>query len=70
MNKIGEYIGININDTHPAMSVAELMRILVDEEHMSWDDAWKQTVAVMSYTNHTIMAEALEKWPVHIMQQV
>lgn len=70
MNKIGEYIGIHINDTHPAMSVAELMRILVDEEHMSWDDAWKQTVAVMSYTNHTIMAEALEKWPVHIMQQV
>lgn len=70
MSKIGEYIGIHINDTHPAMSVAELMRILVDEEHMSWDDAWKQTVAVMSYTNHTIMAEALEKWPVHIMQQV
>ena len=70
MNKIGEYIRIHINDTHPAMSVAELMRILVDEEHMSWDDAWKQTVAVMSYTNHTIMAEALEKWPVHIMQQV
>ena len=67
LTELGKHIGIHINDTHPAMCVAELMRILLDEKHMSWEDAWQQTVQVMSYTNHTIMAEALEKWSIQML---
>lgn len=52
------------------MCVAEFMRILLDKEHMDWDEAWQQTVKTMSYTNHTIMAEALEKWPVEMLAKV
>ena len=70
LTELGKHIGIHINDTHPAMCVAELMRILLDEKHMSWEDAWQQTVQVMSYTNHTIMAEALEKWSVQMMNEI
>lgn len=68
--KIGEpitelhnFIAIHINDTHPAIAVAELMRILLDQEGLDWDEAWRITVKTLAYTNHTIMAEALEKWP-------
>jgi starch phosphorylase len=61
-------IGIHINDTHPALCVAELMRILVDEEGLEWDEAWSITKNTIAYTNHTIMPEALEKWPVDMFR--
>lgn len=70
MEELYEHIAIHINDTHPALCVAEMMRILLDDEDLSWERAWDITVKVMSYTNHTIMAEALEKWPVHMMQEL
>ncbi len=65
-----EYIQIHINDTHPALIVPELMRILIDEEMMGWDRAWEITKHVCSYTNHTILAEALEKWPVDMVRDL
>ncbi|WYJ92230.1 glycogen phosphorylase [Enterococcus sp. 9E7_DIV0242] len=70
MLDLANYVAIHINDTHPALCVAEMMRILVDEEDLSWEKAWNVTVKTMSYTNHTIMAEALEKWPVSMLQEV
>ena len=59
-----------MNDTHPTVAVAELMRILVDEEGLGWDDAWDITTRCVAYTNHTIMSEALEKWPIEIFQRL
>lgn len=59
---------MHINDTHPALCIPELMRILIDEEGMGWEEAWNITVNTISYTNHTIMPEALEKWPVDIFK--
>ena len=59
----------HINDTHPALAIPELMRILVDQEHLSWEMAQRITYRCMAYTNHTVMAEALEKWPVAMMKQ-
>ena len=59
-----------MNDTHPTVTVAELMRILVDEEGLGWDEAWEITTHCVAYTNHTIMAEALEKWPIEIFQRL
>lgn len=70
LTNIDEYVAIHINDTHPAMCVPEFMRILVDEEQMNWERAWALTIKVMSYTNHTILAEALEKWPVDMLRSV
>ena len=58
-----DYVAIHINDTHPALAVPELMRILMDDEGLGWNDAWDITVRTISYTNHTILPEALEKWP-------
>ena len=63
-NKLPEKAAIQLNDTHPSMAVAELMRILLDDAHLGWDQAWKLTTKTLAYTNHTLLPEALEKWPV------
>jgi len=63
IKQLPDYVAIHINDTHPALAVPELMRILMDEEGLGWDDAWDLTVRTISYTNHTILPEALERWP-------
>ncbi|MDR0819910.1 MAG: glycogen/starch/alpha-glucan phosphorylase [Oscillospiraceae bacterium] len=66
LSKLSDYICVHINDTHPALAVPELMRILMDDEGFNWDDAWDITRRTISYTNHTIMPEALEKWNVDV----
>jgi glycogen phosphorylase len=63
-------VAVQMNDTHPSLSVAELMRLLVDEQQMDWDRAWELTVATLGYTNHTLLPEALERWPVSLMEHV
>jgi starch phosphorylase len=63
-----EHVAIQLNDTHPAMAVAELMRVLIDQEQLGWDEAWDLTVRTLAYTNHTILPEALEKWPVDLLE--
>lgn len=69
-DQLPDEVAIHINDTHPAMCVAELMRLLVDDYRVDWERAWQITQQVMSYTNHTIMAEALEKWDVNMFRQL
>ncbi|MDZ5472630.1 glycogen/starch/alpha-glucan phosphorylase [Bacillus sp. 31A1R] len=63
-----EHVGIHINDTHPVLAIPELMRVLLDEENLGWEEAWHITTQTISYTNHTTLAEALEKWPIRIFQ--
>jgi starch phosphorylase len=63
-------VAIQMNDTHPSLAVAELMRMLVDEQYVPWEKAWDITTQTLAYTNHTLMAEALEKWPVALMEHV
>lgn len=67
---LDEKVAIHINDTHPTLAIPELMRILVDEEGLEWDTAWRITTNTISYTNHTILAEALEKWPIDMFKKL
>jgi glycogen phosphorylase len=69
-NELSEQVAIHLNDTHPAIAVPELIRLLVDVHRIPWDDAWSQCTRVFSYTNHTLMPEALETWPVGMMRSV
>ncbi len=68
--ELGQLVAIQLNDTHPALAVAELMRILIDEKNLEWDEAWSVTQATVSYTNHTLAPESLEKWPVTLLETV
>ena len=67
---LGEHAAVQLNDTHPAIAVAELMRILIDLNGLAWDEAWAVTQATLSYTNHTLLPEALESWPVPLMERL
>ncbi|MDR3561701.1 MAG: glycogen/starch/alpha-glucan phosphorylase [Negativicutes bacterium] len=70
MSSLPDQVAVHINDTHPTLAVPELMRILIDEEGLGWDEAWNITVSSLSYTNHTVLPEALEKWPENLFQQL
>ncbi len=70
IKELDEKIAIHINDTHPTLAIPELMRILVDQEELSWEEAWRITQNTISYTNHTILAEALEKWPIDMFKTI
>ncbi len=70
ISKLPEKVTFQMNDTHPTVAVAELMRILLDEENLGWNEAWNITTKCCAYTNHTIMAEALEKWPIDLFSRL
>ena len=70
IRKLYEKVTFQMNDTHPTVAVPELMRILIDEEGLTWEDAWEVTTRTCAYTNHTIMAEALEKWPIELFSRL
>ena len=70
LDNFPEHVAVQLNDTHPAIAVAELMRLLVDELGLEWDAAWKITTKTLAYTNHTLMAEALERWPVSLFERL
>ncbi|MCU7852242.1 MAG: glycogen/starch/alpha-glucan phosphorylase [Candidatus Thiodiazotropha sp. (ex Monitilora ramsayi)] len=70
LRELPEKVAIQLNDTHPAIAIPELMRLLMDKHHLEWQPAWDITTRVFSYTNHTLLPEALETWPVHILEQL
>jgi starch phosphorylase len=69
-NELPAKVAIQLNDTHPAMAVPELMRILLDDAHLDWNEAWGLTTRTLAYTNHTLLPEALEKWPVEWFEKM
>ncbi|HAE15135.1 MAG TPA: glycogen phosphorylase, partial [Erysipelotrichaceae bacterium] len=70
LDNLADKVSIQLNDTHPVLAIPELMRILMDNHGYSWKEAWKITTGVMSYTNHTVMAEALETWPCEYLRNL
>lgn len=70
VTRLPEQVALHINDTHPALAIAELMRVLMDQHGLGWDEAWETTVGTVAYTNHTLMPEALEKWPLPLMERL
>ena len=70
VRKLHEKVTFQLNDTHPTVAIAELMRILLDDYYLTWDEAWEVTTKTCAYTNHTIMAEALEKWPIELFSRL
>jgi starch phosphorylase len=70
LRQLPDFVAIHLNDTHPSLAVAELMRMLVDEHSLPWEQAWDLTVRTLAFTNHTLMPEALERWPVSLLEDI
>ena len=70
LDQITDKVAIQLNDTHPALAIAEMMRLLIDREELQWDAAWEITTQIFNYTNHTLLPEALEKWPLPLLEKV